>query len=70
MAILMVEIEVPNYEYEELREEVIIKKKKGFEADCWYSEEDGNKVLVDETYLSRSLCDDSFYVFKLIGVKP
>ncbi len=70
MARLMVEIEIPNYDYKDLVEEVITHKKKGYAADCWYSEEDGKKVLVDETYLQRSLTDESFYAFTLIGVKP
>ena len=67
---LMVAIEIPNYKYDELVEEVIRKKKKGYDADCWYSEEDGDKVIVDEAYLQRSLCDDSFFAFDLIGVRP
>ncbi len=70
MPTLMVGIEITNYEYDELVAEVIKNKKKGLEADCWYTEEDGDKILVDETYLQRSVVDDNFYVFDIIGVRP
>lgn len=68
MAKLMVVIEIPNYSYEELHREVIDKKAAGH--DGWYSKEDGDRVVVDEAYLKRALCDDSFYSFELIGVRP
>lgn len=66
MAKLMVMIDIPNTSYERLRKEVIEER---WEHD-WFSVEDEEKVLVDEAYLTRSKSDDSFFAFKLIGVRP
>ena len=66
MAKLMVEIDMPNRSYEELREKLI---KRG-SADWFEGDPRKGMVMVDETYLQRAVLDDSFFVFHLIGVRP
>lgn len=67
MAKMMVEIDMPHMSYEQLRQRVI--KKPDPE---WF--EDGlvesGLVMVAESILKRSMVDDDYYVFKLIGVRP
>lgn len=64
MAKLMVEIEIENSTYGELVAELAAK-----ETD-WYDDKDPGMIVVDEAYLKRANCDDSFFAFKLIGVRP
>jgi len=70
MAKLMVLIDIHNVDYETLKKEVIDNPKKGDDRDCWFSEADGDLVIVDDAYLKRSKDEDSFYAFELIGVRP
>ncbi len=37
--------------------------------DGWFSQEDGDKILVDEAYIHRSKADDSFYAFEFVEVR-
>lgn len=64
MAKLMVMINIHNVSYEEL---VRITQDK--ESD-WFDEKDPGMIIIDEAYLERANCDDSFFAFELIGVKP
>ena len=62
MAKLVVEIDIHNVGYDDLLKDVLNKK-----SDWWDKSEPG-RILVDEAYLQRSLIDDSFYSFNLVGV--
>jgi hypothetical protein len=68
LAKIIVAIEIDNVPYKELKDEVIINPKKGNCVHCWYTNEDGDKVVIDEAYLNRSYLDDSFYAFEVIDV--
>lgn len=64
MAKLMVMIDIPNTSHDELVKEL---KDKAFD---WWDDGDSGMIIVDEAYLKRANCDDSFFAFELIGVKP
>ncbi len=68
MAKIIVAIEIPGCSYDELKDEVIDNPIIGNCRNCWYSFEDGDKVVIDEAYLNRSNVDDSFYAFEVINV--
>lgn len=57
MAKLIVEIDIPGVPYDVLTREAEEK------SSDWYSNEDGDKVVVDEAFLERAKCDDSFFAF-------
>ena len=69
MAKIIVAIDIPNVPYDELKDEVVDNPKFGYCRKCWYTNEDGDKVLIDEAYLRRSVVDDSFFAFELIDVR-
>lgn len=64
MAKLVVEINVPLSNYDALVRELEDK------TSYWYSDEDGDKVVIDEGMLERAECDALFFVFKLLAVRP
>lgn len=66
MAKLVVAIEVPQCTEEELRKEVYLEPWKY----DWFSPEDGGRIVVDEAFLQKAICDDSFYAFELIDIRP
>lgn len=70
MAKIMVAINIPNVDYETLKKEIIDNPKKGNCDGCWFSEEDGDKIIIDGAYLETSYVDDSCFTFELIGVRP
>ena len=61
----MVEIDLEDLvPYDELVEQT--KNKDSI----WYAKEDPGMIVVNEEFLKRANCDDSFCAFKLIGVRP
>jgi len=68
MAKIIVAIEIDNIPYEELKDEVIDNPRTGNCTGCWYTDEDGDKVVIDEAYLERSRLDDCFCIFEVIDV--
>lgn len=60
MAKLIVEVDIRNISFTEIFDK---------ESD-WYDKEDPDMIIIDEAYLKRANCDDSFYAFKLVGAKP
>lgn len=65
MARLLVGIDIGAGSAEDLCRE--IAADRAVKKD-WFSEEDGEKILVDLAFLVRSRADDSFYAFDLVGV--
>lgn len=66
MAKLIVEIDLPRFSYQQLKEEILDNPEKD-----WFENEDistGN-IAIDEMYLKKDCLDNSFYVFKLIDIK-
>lgn len=63
MAKIIVEIEIANPAFEALVADIFD------EQSDWYDAEDPGMIIIDEAYLKRAKCDDSFYAFKLIGIK-
>jgi len=70
MAKLMVCIDFPETSYEKMRK-MIDSRKKDTEAEAgFFSEEDGDKVVISDLDLERSKSFDGSYVFELLGVRP
>ena len=67
MAQLMVLIDIDNVSYDVLRKEVIDSPNPD-----WFENGDPSthRVSVDEAYLKVDPRDNSFFTFKLIGVRP
>lgn len=64
MAKLVVEINVPGIAYDVLTRELEDK------SSDWYSDEDGDKIVIDEAMLEQAKCDSYFYAFKMVAVRP
>jgi len=67
MAKVMVEINIHNQSYEQLKELLLKHPDPG-----WFQDRDPSthRVVIDEAYLNRDAMDDDFFVFQLIGVRP
>lgn len=59
---VVVEIKIASPAFEALVADIFDKKLD------WYVAEDPGMIIIDEAFLKRAKCDDSFYAFKLVGI--
>ncbi len=72
MAKLMVMIEIPNYDYDELREMMLKKQEAvipGLNFCCVKSKGGNKQVQVGKRYL-EPMTEGNWIFFELIGVRP
>lgn len=65
MAKVIVEIDLPNWKYEDLKKDIFDDP-----SNAWWENEDPTtgKIAIDKINMEEDSMDNSFYLFKLIDI--